>query len=633
MAKIAVLLPREEMLEQAKKIIQEEHMAVSILKVIKTTDSVFEARNAVEKGAEIIVARGVQASYIKKYLDIPLVEVEMTAQELALLIKRAKKMVCKERPSIAVIGNRNLYSDTSYFSDLFDIEWNTYFTDSIEDVKAAVDNAKKKGIDLLIGGDVVNGLAKQKGMLSLFIESTEDSIRNALKIAKRMSYTAEVEKNHTAQFQTVLDTSFNGILKIDNNQIILNANHSAEILLGKDEEWLKGRNIVDVIPEVDAALLESVLAGKRDTANIAVRLGEIPVMVSIGPIQMENEISGAILSCYKLGNLLKTDDKSRTALLRGYRAKYSFTDLSMNAGEMKECIERGKVYALSSRPVLIYGESGTEKEMFAQCIHNSSAYKGGPFVSVNLAGMTAEMQMVQLFGDNAMIDETSKKGALAMSDSGTLLLSEIENLTMEIQYRLYRAIRYKVLMRNDLERCQTVENRIIVTSEVDLWERVKEGKFRKDLYYFLQSLVIQIPPLRCRKKNIEYIINKEKKNFAQRYSRFFRIPEDTLGVLEEYEWPGNEIQLYAFLDRLFWTTPKKTISEAYTRHLLEELYPKEKKVEGNKEIIYRHPEAAKITELLKKYNGKRSKVAKELGISTTTLWRHMKKYGIIDSKN
>ena len=127
MAKIAVLLPNESMLDQARNVIREENMEIPILKVIKTADSVYEARNAVENGAGIIVARGVQASYIRTYTDIPVAEIEISAQELGLLVKKAKQMLKKENPVIAVIGYRNMYGDMSYFDEIFDITLKTYF--------------------------------------------------------------------------------------------------------------------------------------------------------------------------------------------------------------------------------------------------------------------------------------------------------------------------------------------------------------------------------------------------------------------------------------------------------------------------------------------------------------------------
>lgn len=628
MAKIAVLLPNESMLGQARNVIREENMEIPILKVIKTADSVYEARNAVENGAGIIVARGVQASYIRTYTDIPVAEIEISAQELGLLVKKAKQMLKKENPVIAVIGYRNMYGDMSYFDEIFDINLKTYFFDAVEEAEEAVERAGREGADLVIGGEVVNELARQKGIPGLFLESKEDSIRNALKVAQRMSYTADTERNQIAQFETLLDTSFNGIIQINANRQITIVNHPAETLLGMKAESLEGAGIQEVIPQIGESLLHSVLGGQRDTVNTTIRLGDTPVMITVGPIRGRDEITGAILTCHRLTGTVRMDaEQARGMYLKGYRAAARFSDSEPGSREMRKCVELGKLFALSSHPVLICGEDGTEKEIFVECIHNNSAYKGGPFVNVNLGGMTEEMQLERLFGNPAAEDETLKKGALSISDQGTLLISEAENLTPVAQYRLYRALRYKSLVQNDLERSQILNNRIIVTSSGNLEEKVRRGVFRRDLYYLLNSLVIHIPPLRERKEDIPQITGDAVKEFAGKYSRFLQIPEDTMKVLLGYDWPGNEIQLRAFLERLLLTAPRKCIGEAYTRHLLEELYPCQAEEEGQR-VIYRDPEAVKLAELLERCRGSRAKAAKELGISTTTLWRRMKKYGI-----
>lgn len=629
MAKIAVLLPNESMLDQARNVIREENMEIPILKVIKTADSVYEARNAVENGAGIIVARGVQASYIRTYTDIPVAEIEISAQELGLLVKKAKQMLKKENPVIAVIGYRNMYGDMSYFDEIFDITLKTYFFDAVEEAEEAVERAGREGADLAIGGEVVNELARQKGIPGLFLESKEDSIRNALKVAQRMSYTAETERNHIAQFETLLDTSIGGIIKISAEKNITIVNQQAEVLLGKKSDRLTGHQIQEVLPQLSTFMIDSILNGNRDTASTTIRLGETPVMITAGPIRAEDGIQGAILSVFKLTNRSRIDtDQSRIMYLRGYRAATQFTDPQMSSPGMRQCVDMGRIFALSSNPVLIYGEPGTEKEAFAECIHNNSAYKGGPFVNVNLGGMTEEMQLERLFGNPGAEDETLKKGALSISDQGTLLISEVENLTPVAQYRLFRALRYKSLIQNDLERSQILSNRIIVTSSDDLSERVRSGQFREDLYYLLNSLVVHIPPLRERKADICDMIERARKQFAEKYSRFLRFPEDTLDVLKNYDWPGNEIQLDAFLERVFLTAPKKSVGEAFVRRLLEELYPDRTEDKDGYRVIYKDPEAVKLSELLDKCRGSRSQAAKELGISTTTLWRKMKKYGI-----
>lgn len=621
------------MLEQARNVIREDELDIDILKVIKTSDSVYEARQAVEQGAEVVLARGVQAAFIRQYTNIPVAELTLTGQEIGLMIASAKKKVPdKKCPQIALIGFKNMFSDTTYADELFDIRLKFYDITAIEQAAEKVDLAIQEGADVLLGGDTVNALAAQKGIPAQFIDSTEESIRSAIGVAKKMILTAEAEKNFTAQFETVLDNSYNGILEIDENKEIMIVNRAGEELFHKKASQLEGTALEKVIPELEQRYIDDVLSGKRDSFMTSVYVAGVPMMLTAAPIQYENKIRGAIISLYRNASVRKNDaDELHSYYLKGYVAHAHFSDIRITGKEMEYCVELSKMYALSKNPVLICGEDGTDKEKLAQCIHNNSSYKAGPFVAVNCSGMTEQMQVDRLFGNPDAEDESMKKGALAIGDHGTIVISEIEKLSLLCQYRLYRAIRYDSLIQNDLERSQTLDNRIIAVTGADLYQYVEQGRFRQDLYYLLNSLTVEIPPLRKRPQDIRAIMEDCRVRFTKRYARFPKIAEDAMEALAGFGWQGNEIQLESFCERLFLTSPKKTITSDYVYFLLDTLYPvKERISEDGTTVIYQHPEAARLTELLEKHQGNRSAVAKELGISTTTLWRRMKKYGVIN---
>ena len=633
MSKIAVLLPKEYMLEQARKVIQEKNADIDILKVIKTSDSVYEARKAMEQGAGIIVARGVQAAYIREYTNIPVAEIILTGQEIALMVAAAKKLIPeKKHPQIALIGFESMFSDTSYFDELFGITLKTYFMKSMEQAAEKVELAIAEGADVLLGGDTVNSLASQRNFPSCFINSTEESIRSALAMAEHMALSAETEKTYAAQFETVLDNANNGIFEIDEKRKITIINRTVEELLKKSAEKVNGEALESFFPELDIKYVNDVLEGRRDMFTTSTYLAGIPMMIIVAPVQYEEKICGAIISCYRYISAQKSStDEPHSHYLKGYVAKARFSDMRITGKEMEYCVELSRMYALSKSPVLIRGEGGTEKEFLAQCIHNNSSYKTGPFVTINCSGMSEQMQMDRIFGNPASENIGIQKGGLAVGDLGTVLIAEIEKLTPVCQYRLYRAIRYEDLIQNDLERSQTLDNRIIATTSVDLGQLVKEGRFREDLYYLLNGLVVEIPPLRKRKEDIRSIVEECRTKFSRRYATFPKISEDAMEALMEFPWPGNELQLETFCERMLLTTMKKTIAGDFVHFLLNELYPQtESEQEDGKTVIYQHPEAVELQTLLEKYRGNRSAVAKEMGISTTTLWRRMKKYGIIN---
>lgn len=215
MGKIVLLVSREEMLHQAHNILQEKKFEIGEMRVIETKDTVIEARKAIAGGATLIIARGLQASMVKQYTDIPVAEIVMTAQEMALLVMKAKQILKKEHPVIAVVGFKNMFCDMSFFDMIYDIELRTYFASAGEELEQTSRKAAQEQADLIIGGDTAVSVATEYGIPSLFLSPTEDSMRNAMAIAERMDYAMGVEKRKEAQFEALLDNSLNGVMRTD----------------------------------------------------------------------------------------------------------------------------------------------------------------------------------------------------------------------------------------------------------------------------------------------------------------------------------------------------------------------------------------------------------------------------------
>jgi len=203
MGKIALLVSREEMLCQAHNLLQEKAYDIGVMRVITTGEAVSEARRSVAQGAAIIIARGLQASLIKQYTDIPVAEIMITAQEMALLVVRAKQILKKKNPVIGVIGFENMFCNMSYFDMIYEIDLRTYFAGKGSELEAAAEQAVADGVDLMIGGDTAVEVAGRHGIPSLFLSITEDSMRNAFEMAERMAFAMGAEKRNAAQMETL----------------------------------------------------------------------------------------------------------------------------------------------------------------------------------------------------------------------------------------------------------------------------------------------------------------------------------------------------------------------------------------------------------------------------------------------
>lgn len=626
-----MLLPEERMIEPAKRIIEENKLDVAYIKAVHTVDAVNEARNAVEAGAHILVARGYQAKLIKQYTNIPVVEMRFHVQEIGLLIQKAKTIVKKEHPYIVLIAFENMLCNMSYVEELFHVRFKVIYLNRIEEAEGIIAGLAEAP-DIIIGGEETCRAAETIGYPAIFYQSTEESLQEALLAAKNASYAAESEKINSAQFETVLDTSFNGIIKVNAEGRIIVINKLVENLLGHNSEDVVGTDLTEVFPEIDGTMVGKVLEGQSEGYSTSINMRKKSWMVLVAPIQYDGKITGAILSLQKLEERKETTAKIQAdMLLHGFTAQTVFRDITTKNPGMKEVLETAKMYALSEQPVVIYGQAGTEDYLIAEAIHNNSIRKAGPYVSINIKGMDKERQMEELFQRDATdsVSQFGAKGAMVKAHHGTLFIKGIEHLTLRVQHQILRTMLSRAQMRTDAQPLDTLDVRIIGSSKMNLKHLVQKGEFSEELYYMIQGLILEIPSLNERPEDLKYKFDSEMNRYKEQYKRPLVVTEGGYCRLQELQWNGNMLQLKTFCERLVLTAKKRVVDEVMMQKLYDELYPHVKERNGERKVIvYKAPEAEKLEELLEEHHGNRKQVAEELGISTTTLWRRMKKYGI-----
>ena len=625
MGKIALLVSREEMLYQAHNILQEKKYEISEIRVVQTQDTIVEARQSIANGASIIIARGLQASLIKQYTDIPVVEIVLTAQEMAILVVKAKQIVKKPKPVIAVVGFKNMFCDMSYFDTLYDIELRTYYSDNSSGLRDASLRAVEEKADLIIGGDTAVEVATKAHVPSLFLSTTEDSLKTAFAMAESMDYAMGVEKKNAAQMETLLDYSYSGVIKLDADGLITAVNPLMEDILGSREEELISKRITDVFGDLDVdAVYQALSEGEEYSAFIDAN--RTSLFGVLAPVLIENRVDGAILTCHKMRRRQSVEVESKKKRrFGGQIALGKFQDILQESKVMQECVHMAKLYALSEKPVMIMGEPGSEIRLIAQSIHNSSLRNDGPFMDISCCGMTGEDQTDLIFAD---------KGAAAQVNGGTLFIEDVDQMTLENQYRLYQLIRYKRRNSRDSLQASHTDVRVMVSSGSPLEPMVGNGQFRKDLYYLLDGLVVSGPPIRNREEDLKQKISDCIKESCERYSRYHVLTNGAWRILMEYGWKGNLLQIESFCERLILTSSRRSIDEIAVNRLLRELYPEAEEETLAEDQIFASAsetrEAQRIVRALKKYGGDRMKAAAELGISKTTLWRRMKQYEITE---
>ena len=629
MSKIGMLLPEKGMEEKARKIVAESKTDVVYLKAIATVDAVNEARVAVEAGAHIIIARGYQAQLIKQYTHIPLVEMRLQPQEIGLLIQQAKILVKKEHPVIAILAFENMLADLSYMEELFGVTLKIEYLDRIEDAVQRIRDMQDEMVDVIIGGEITCQAAERLGYPSLFYQSTEESLREALKTAENMAFALEVEKQNTAQFETVLDTSFNGIIKVNAEGKIIVINKMVENLLGRSKEEVIGLPLEQIFPQIETEIVDKILSGATESYSTSISVRNKAWMLLMAPIQYDDIITGAILALRKIADASVGLKNGRNEMrIHGFAAQTNFQDIHTVNQKMREVLEEAKIFALSESPILIYGQAGSEDYLIAEAIHNNSNRKAGPYVSINMRGMDKENQMEELFRRETA-DGQGIKGAMVKANHGTLFIKGAEHLTLRVQHQILRTMLSRAMMRTDAQPLDSIDVRIIASSKVNLKQLVDRGDFSEELYYMIQGLTLDIPSLNQRPEDLRCHFEREVKRYSELYNRHLTITDGGYQKLQDLAWNGNVIQLKSFCERLVLSAKKRSVDEVMIQKLFDTLYPHIGKVKGEeKVIIYKSPEGEELSALLEKYHGNRSLVAKELGISTTTLWRRMKKYGI-----
>ncbi|MCI8950811.1 MAG: sigma 54-interacting transcriptional regulator [Lachnospiraceae bacterium] len=634
MAKIALLVPREEMVYQAHNLLQEKsyqdpHFEITCMKVVRTKNVVMEARQAIADGASVIIARGLQASLIKQYTDIPVIEIVITAQEMALLVMKAKQIVKKEHPVIAVVGFRNMFCDMSYFDTIYDIELRTFFAPNHEGLRRAALEAAEDKVDLMIGGDVAVEAAASEGIFSLFLSTTEDSLRNAFLMAKSISFAMDVERKKAAQMDTLLDHSFSGVANADSSGRITKVNALMEDMLGLPGKKLSGHLLTEVFPDLDPVQTERILKKGGEGYSTFFPINNISVYAIFAPVLVEGKVDGGILTCHKMVRKLTIEQESQQKRhSNGLIALGQFSDMFQESEAMQDCIRKARLYALSDMPVFIQGEPGTEKRLMAQSIHNASLRNRSAFADVSLRGLGEEEQFMLLFGE---------KGAALQADGGTLLLEDGEALSLSNQYRLLQLIRYRIWRGKELQQNKHLDVRVMIStgSSGTFLDLVKQGKFRRDLYYLIQGLNVEIPPLRRRTEDLKRKLEFSIRESCEQYGRYHVLTQGAMKILTDYKWPGNLFQIENFCQRLILTATKRSLDEWAVKTLLSELYGREEQEaavqEEEKTAEKMGPDSQqskRIYETLIKYEGNRKKTAEALGISKATLWRQMKKYGL-----
>ncbi|NFN88301.1 AAA family ATPase [Clostridium sporogenes] len=408
----------------------------------------------------------------------------------------------------------------------------------------------------------------------------------------------------------------------------------------------EGKYVGDVIK--DTMLHRVLKTGNMEIGEIQ-KINDKQVITMRIPIKKEGKIIGAIgkimfkdindfyFLSRKLDRLKQTDKFYVNKSEKNRKAKYCFKDIVGDSYENKKSKSLAKRSANANSNVLIVGESGTGKELYAHSIHNASNRKFGPFIKINCGAIPAELLESELFGyeDGAFTGakKGGKKGKFELANGGTIFLDEIGDMPMSMQVKLLRVIQEREVEKIGGNILKKIDVRIIAATNKNLEELVGKSKFRRDLYYRLNVIKINVPPLRERKEDVLLISEFLMKKVSRRLSIGIKgISKEAKECLCNYSWPGNVRELENVIERSAILLDEDCIIR--TKHLPKEILKSpivKVSVEQSKYLkdIISEVEKEVICNCLQENKGNKNKTSKILGISRANLYKKISEYNIV----
>ena len=440
--------------------------------------------------------------------------------------------------------------------------------------------------------------------------------------------------NEAQFFQTVLRCVADGVFTVDCNWRITSFNKAAERITGVPAERAIGKRCSEIfhadICESGCAIRQTLETGREIIdlpAKIISRRGRsIPISISTAVLRTEE---GAVLGAVETFRDLSTIEQLR----REIQSRYTFEDIIGKSEVFQKIFAILPDVAASESTVLIEGPSGSGKELLARAIHNLSPRSKHPYVVVNCGTLPTNLFESELFGykRGAFTDaKRDKPGRIARAEYGTVFFDEIGDLPQETQIKLLRVLQEREYEPLGGVEPQRADVRIVAATNKTLSDLVSQGRFRDDLYFRLAVVRLTIPPLAQRREDIPYLVEHFLQRFnAKQGKRVQGVSTEVMEILMRHDFPGNARELENIIEYCFVLCHNGMIE---VRHLPEDLRIEARPTAGGAKDGTLPPlqrnEADAIRLALSRHGGHQGHAAKELGISRTTLWRKMSRYGI-----
>ncbi|GGK06832.1 ATPase AAA [Lentibacillus kapialis] len=377
---------------------------------------------------------------------------------------------------------------------------------------------------------------------------TMDYVRNFVRIGRELVTASQNEHDMNTYLEAILDAVQEGVIFVNQEGEITLFNQEASAILGIDAQAALGESWTEV---VSAFPIKQAIQAEESVPRQTFKVQGLHLVTKMNPLRLNGTFSGIIVTFQDVTHVQQLEQEIRRKKTEaGLTTKYTFADNAGDSNLMAQTRQTAKKLARSAYTVFIKGESGTGKEIFAQAIHEHSFRCRGPFVAVNFAGITQSLAESELFGyaEGAFTGAIrgGKPGLFELAQNGTIFLDEIGDAPLNIQAAILRVLQEKEVMRVGGNTIVPTNVRVIAATNKNLEHMITEGTFREDLFYRLNQLPLEIPPLRDRTEDISALIDY----FLEQKRIQMTFPPDVIETLSAYHWPGNVRELEGLITYL-----------------------------------------------------------------------------------
>lgn len=623
MVNVMVFAPSPDLMEPMRKLAQEygsDEVNIDVIHRFGTPEILWQLDRY-----DVIVARGITYNKIRDlYPQKHITQLVFDGLDVLEALRR-----CRETYHPAHLGlclDRDQLQDlVPTMEEVCGAKIRIYDVQDEETAIRTAETCQADGMDALVSGGTVYNFCQERGVPCTYVHLRMETLRRTLSEAMKAAHSINTERTKSNIIRMILDNSEDAVMAVDESGRVLEANNQAYRLyhLAFLKEW-KGQSVEKINDAL--TFIGSRKSPCRDGDEELVTLDGQRYMVKYRLISGETSAIGTLITTSAASKILQEERQIRRGLVRrGLAAKYSFRDIIAVSDSMRSRVEIAKQFSQANNSnVLITGETGTGKELFAHSIHAASGRNSQPFVAVNCATLPGNLLESELFGyEPGAFSGASREGKVGLFEQahrGTIFLDEIGEIPVSLQAKLLRVLQEKEIRRVGSTTVIPVDVRVIAATNLDLQQQIAKGRFRSDLLYRLNALEIHIPPLRERPSDILPLLEHQMCILSAELGKAApALTADAREVLCRYDWPGNVRELRNVCERLVVLSNGRPVDAAYLREL---------------HMFQERPAAAPAGTVLSAPGGttlvlpptiRKKDLAKELGVSRTTLWRMTKR--------